>query len=225
MEKSFEFTACGKTVTVYPCSAADRPVVYLNIYSDVGEQIYHKLAEDGFSDFSLVTIGGLNWERDMSPWETPPFSPNGAPCAGGAGEYLELLTREIIPRVEKELPGISRRGIAGYSLAGLFAVWSLYRTDLFSRAASMSGSLWFPDFKEFVFSNDTKILPEKMYFSLGDKEHKSRNPVLKTVRQNTEEIAAFFREKGVDTVFQLNEGNHFQNAAERTAAGIERLLK
>ena len=35
-------------------------------------------------------------------------------------------------------------GIAGYSLAGLFALYALYKTDAFTRVASMSGSLWFP---------------------------------------------------------------------------------
>lgn len=35
-------------------------------------------------------------------------------------------------------------GIAGYSLAGLFALYALYKTDVFTRVASMSGSLWFP---------------------------------------------------------------------------------
>lgn len=89
----------------------------------------------------------------------------------------------------------------------------------------MSGSLWFSGFKEFVFSHKLKISPEKIYFSLGDKEHKTRNPYLKTVRQNTEEIEMFYRESGINTVFRLNDGNHYKNAAERTAAGIEWLLK
>ncbi|ERL11412.1 hypothetical protein HMPREF1248_0438 [Coriobacteriaceae bacterium BV3Ac1] len=31
--------------------------------------------------------------------------------------------------------------ISGYSLAGLFALWSLYQTDIFKGAACVSGSL------------------------------------------------------------------------------------
>lgn len=30
----------------------------------------------------------------------------------------------------------------------------------------------------------------------------------------------FYQDKGIDTVFQLNPGNHYDRATERTAAGI-----
>ena len=47
---------------------------------------------------------------------------------------------------------------------------------------------------------------------------------MKCVRSNTEEIASFYKEQGIDTVFRLNPGNHFKNAAERSAAGIGWML-
>lgn len=63
------------------------------------------------------------------------------PFTGGADNYLRLLTEEIIPAAEKEINGVPCwRGIAGYSLAGLFALYGIYQTDLFSRVGSMSGS-------------------------------------------------------------------------------------
>ena len=84
--------------------------------------------------------------------------------------------------VEKQIAGISRwRGIAGYSLAGLFALYAIYQTDLFSHVGSMSESLWFPGMKEYIFSHEPKCRPDCMYFSLGDKESKTRNTVLKSV--------------------------------------------
>ena len=86
-------------------------------------------------------------------------------------------------------------GIAGYSLAGLFALYAIYRTDVFSRVGCMSGPLWFPGFKEYIFSHEPKKPPDCIYFSLGDKEAKTRNPVLKTVQENTETIRAFTRAK------------------------------
>ena len=126
---------------------------------------------------------------------------------------------------EREYPGkLSWRGIAGYSLAGLFALYAIYQTDLFSRVGSMSGSLWFPGMKEYIFSHEPKRRPDCIYFSLGDKESKTRNPVLRSVRLNTEETQAFYQGKGIDTVFQLNPGNHYNHAIERTAAGLCWLL-
>ena len=129
-----------------------------------------------------------------------------------------------MPAAERELPEISWRGIAGYSLGGLFAIYSLYITDSFSRAASMSGSLWFPGFREYVLTHEMKITPRCLYFSLGNRENKTRNPYMKTVRDNTEEIEAFYKGKGIDTVFELNPGNHFRDGIKRTAAGIAWIL-
>ncbi|MDY2610537.1 MAG: alpha/beta hydrolase-fold protein [Oscillospiraceae bacterium] len=62
---------------------------------------------------------------------------------------MRLLTEKLIPAAEKEINEVPRwRGIAGYSLAGLFALYAIYQTDLFSRVGSMSGSLGFPGIKE-----------------------------------------------------------------------------
>ena len=201
------------------------PIIYLNTFSDKGQKVYEAAQATGCPPFTLVAISDLNWNHDMVPWDSPPAFKNATPCTGGADTYLQLLTEEIIPTAEKEINGAPRwRGIAGYSLAGLFALYAIYRTDLFSRVGSMSGSLCFPGMKEYIFSHEPKRWTDCVYFSLGDKESKTRNPVLRSVRQNTEEIYAFYRGKGIDTAFQLNPGNHYNQAVERTVAGLCWLL-
>ena len=140
---------------------------------------------------------------------------------GGAEEYLTLLLDDILPKCLKRVDGMpSHISIAGYSLAGLFALYALYHTDVFRRVASMSGSLWFPDFKEYVFSHEMKRKPEKLYLSLGDREARTGNRYLRAVQQNTESIAAHFRDAGIDVTFEMNPGNHFRNATMRSAKGI-----
>ena len=219
------FTTDDKTISIFPCSESESPVIYLNTFLDEGQKVYEAAQAAGCPPFTLVAISDLEWNHDMVPWDSPPAFKNAEPCTGGADEYLRLLTEEIIPAAEKEINGVPRwRGIAGYSLAGLFALYAIYQTDLFSRVGSMSGSLWFPSMKEYIFSHEPKRWPDCMYFSLGDKESKTRNQVLRNVRQNTEEIQAFYQAKGIDTVFQLNPGNHYDHAAERTAAGLCWLL-
>lgn len=219
------FTIDNKTVSIFSSTEPEAPIIYLNIFSGEGQKVYEAMQTAGCPPFTLVSISDLDWNHDMVPWDSPPAFKNADPCTGGADDYLRLLTEEIIPTAEKELAGIPRwRGIAGYSLAGLFALYSIYQTDLFSRVGSMSGSLWFPRMKEYIFSHEPKHWPDCMYFSLGDKESKTRNLVLQSVRQNTEEIHAFYRGKGIDTMFQLNPGNHYNQAVERTAAGICWLL-
>lgn len=221
----YSFSKGGKTVNVFPYTEPEVPIIYLHTFSDKGQKVCEAAQVAGCPPFTLVTISNLDWNHDMVPWDSPPAFKNADPCTGGADDYLQLLTEEIIPTVEKKIAGVPCwRGIAGYSLAGLFALYSIYQTDVFSRVGSMSGSLWFPGMKEYIFSHEPKRRPDHMYFSLGDKESKTRNPVLKTVQQNTEAIRTFYHSKGIDTVLQMNLGNHYNHAAERTAAGIVWML-
>lgn len=219
------FAIDRKTVSIFLSTDAESPIIYLHTFSGDGQKVYETAQTTGCPPFTLVAISDLDWNHDMVPWDSPPAFKGAEPCTGGADDYLRLLTEEIIPTAEREIAGVPRwRGVAGYSLAGLFALYAIYQTDLFSRVGSMSGSLWFPGIKEYIFSHKPKRLPDYMYFSLGDKESKTRNQVLRSVRQNTEDIQAFYQGKGIDTVFQLNSGNHYDHAAERTVAGLCWLL-
>lgn len=49
---------------------------------------------------------------------------------------------------------------------------------------SASGALWFPDFLAYAKEHPMKRVPEKLYLSIGDKETKTRHPLLKTVEDN-----------------------------------------
>lgn len=216
------FVEGNATVSVWPGDKADGPVVYLNTFGEEGEHVYRELVQADVAPYmTLVAVSVPDWNHDMTPWDIPPVFKGDAACTGGADDYLGLLTGKILPGAEKEVPGrVAWRGIAGYSLAGLFAVYSLYRTEAFRRAASISGSLWFPDFREYVFSHRMKANPECIYFSLGNRECRTGNPYLKTVQERTEQIEAFYHGKGIDTIFQENPGGHGKNTARRTAAGI-----
>ena len=65
------------------------------------------------------------------------------------------------------------------------------------------------------------VKPERVYFSLGDKEAKTRNQMLRTVEDNTKEICELIKNSGVDSIFEMNEGNHFKEADLRLAKGIK----
>lgn len=179
----------------------------------------------GCPDFSLIAISDLEWNHDMAPWDIPPIAKNDTPCTGGADDYLCLLTEAIMPQAEDMIRGTPCwRGLAGYSLAGLFAIYAMYHTNLFDRIGSMSGSLWFPGFKEYAMRHALKRTPEHLYFSLGDKECETRNTYLKVVQSHTEELVIFYQRHSIDTVFQLNPGGHFTEAVKRSALGIQWLL-
>lgn len=220
-----QFSVSGREIAVYPSFTAGNPIIYLNTSEGEGERVYQMLRDAECPDFTFVTIGGLSWHHDMTPWEMPPVSEGALPCTGGADEYLWLLTEKILPKAEEMVQGaVPWRGLAGYSLAGLFAIYAACQTTFFSRVASMSGSLWFPGFQEYVSTHKMASDITHVYLSLGDRECRTGNPYMKTVQECTGEIATLCVQKGIDTIFQMNPGNHFKNTVRRTAAGIAWLL-
>lgn len=161
----------------------------------------------------------------MSPWYMPSIYSKENSFSGGADEYLQLLIDKILPKAKELIEGEPVfTGITGYSLAGLFAVYTMYKTDVFNRVASMLGSLWFYDFMEYCKRNVCRKLPDKIYFSLGDKEANTLNPILKTVEDNIRELSAYFKDLGTEVIFELNPGNHFTDTIFRSAKGIKAIL-
>ncbi len=219
-----EFVADGLRAFLYT-SAPGVPLVVMNHFAGDGEAVARGLGDIG-AECCLLVVSGVDWNRDMSPWASEPVMKGEAPFTGGAKEYLARLTGLILPEAKRMLgckPPFT--AIAGYSLAGLFALYSLYHCGVFSRAASASGSLWFPGFEEYVRTNEFHARPDRIYLSLGDKEAKTKNPALGSVQDKTERIASYYRSLGLDTEFELNPGNHFKDAEARCVKAVAALIK
>ena len=220
-----EIELSGKHLSVHPASSSDAPLVVINTYGDEGDRVLEAVKRLTNADFTLLSVSGLEWNRDMSPWESPALFRGEPPFAGGADDYLQLLTGVLIPAAAEEAEiSPAYTAIAGYSMAGLFALYSLYRTESFSRAASASGSLWFLGLMDFVRDNEPMVLPDKLYLSLGDKESRTRNQTMSAVERNTSFISESFKKRGVETVFEMNPGNHFTDPEARMAKAIAWLL-
>ncbi len=91
----------GRKIEIYPSLTPNTPIIYLNTVSSEGGKVYQALRNMNCPDFTLVSIGNLEWNHDMAPWDIPPISKNDTTCTGGADEYLQLLTNKIIPQTEK----------------------------------------------------------------------------------------------------------------------------
>ena len=220
-----KFNICNKEITLYKSTDINAPLIVFNTFEGDGEGVYQALQNMGCTSLNLLVIGNIDWNHDMSPWCMPSIYSKEKSFSGGADEYLKLLIDKILPRAKELMDGEPKfTGIAGYSLAGLFAVYAMYKTDVFDRVACMSGSLWFHDFIEYCKRNEYKRLPDKIYFSLGDKEANTRNPVLKTVEYNTRELSEYFKNLGSEVIFELNKGNHFTDTVLRSAKGIKAIL-
>ena len=220
-----KFNICNKEITLYKSTDINAPLIVFNTFEGDGEGVYQALQNMGCTSLNSLVIGNIDWNHDMSPWYMPSIYSKEKSFSGGADEYLKLLIDKILPRAKELMDGEPKfTGIAGYSLAGLFAVYAMYKTDVFDRVACMSGSLWFHDFIEYCKRNEYKRLPDKIYFSLGDKEANTRNPVLKTVEYNTRELSEYFKNLGSEVIFELNKSNYFTDTVLRSAKGIKAIL-
>lgn len=119
---------------------------------------------------------------------------------------------------------VTERGLAGYSLAGLFAVYAMYRTDCFQMIGSMSGSLWFDGFVEYAIGRQPASERISLYLSLGSREHRSKNPRMRSVRECTERLARHWGER-FHVIMETNPGGHFDQPQMRVAKGIRKLLQ
>ena len=160
---------------------------------------------------SMVLIDQVNWNDDLTPWPAPGVFKKAKPFGGKASQFLETLTRQIIPEAETSLRiQNAERTLLGVSLSGLFALWSGFNTDLFANIVSISGSLWYDGFTEWLADTHPSPQLKKTVLLLGDKEKNSKEKRMATVEDRTIEVVNILKKKGQGEVcFELVEGTHF----------------
>ena len=175
---------------------------------------------------SLVFVACEDWNSALSPWYARTCFKGGEDFSGGADEFVNELEGEIMPAVERALNLTNpSRAIIGVSLAGLFALYALYKADAFACAASISGSLWFDGFTDFMASHEMKKAPARVYLSLGDREEFTRNERLRRVGETTRWARDFLEKKGIETTLEMNPGNHFVDGTARMLKALDWLYR
>ena len=174
--------------------------------------------------FTLAAFETDDWNRDFSPWPAEGVMA-GELFQGGGDAALEWLSEAL----NADFKGVNSSGrvfICGYSLSGLFALWSLYRSALFDGCACCSGSLWFSGWKD--FARDRSIAKKGLvYLSLGGKEEKSKNAVMASIGEATRLQDRILEKDGnvVRHTLVMNPGGHFASTDRRVAKGIAWLLE
>ena len=215
-----------RRVCLYRLVQGSAPLVYSIDYHENGQLLLEACKQVDCHGFNLVTISGLHWNQELSPWPVETVVSKDDNFAGEADQWLQLLTEDVVPQVEDLLEALpSWRMLAGYSLAGLFAVWTAFQTDLFTRILSASGSMWYPGWLEYAREHQLIANVQGIYLSVGEQESTSRNAVLQTVGERTQALATLFAGRGVNATFELNPGNHFKNPPLRVVKGIKWLLQ
>ena len=211
------------------------PVIYVNGEIPV-EEVVHEVKRIGAgSEFLLLSIQPTDWNDDFTPWSAPAFRKGEKDPAGKADEYLLRLTREIKPFIDanyRTKPEPEHSVLLGYSLGGLAALYSIYKTDRFGVIGSLSGSLWYDNFCEYMEQHKPLREDLRVYLSLGGKECLSKNPRMGRVADCTEQVREILmRQLSVNdsdvqdrlfenVFFEWNDGGHFHEIPERFAKAI-----
>lgn len=145
-----------------------------------------------------------DWNQDLSPW---PFNEFG----NGADQTLKQLQAAY---------DLSNTYLIGYSLAGLFCLWASFQCEI-KGIGCCSSSLWFENFISYM---DRPCYANAVYFSLGKKEKKTRNPLLKNIEVLTEEAYRKIMSKNIPCILEMNNGNHFYEVEMRQWKAIEWLM-
>lgn len=186
---------------------------------DALSQEMQLLAAQTDRNFLHVAFPVDAWNADLSPWDAPPVFGKEA-FGHGAADTLDWMRTRLMPEVRAKY-AISADApviLGGYSLAGLFSLWSVAQVDDFAAVAGMSPSVWFPGWADYADAHPLRV--RAAYISLGDREERSRNPVLATVGAAVRQQDARNERQGIRHILRWNQGNHFQGAEARCAAGF-----
>jgi len=177
----------------------------------------------GDANWCMAAVDVDDWNRELAPWKAGPvFGKQG--FGDGAARTLDHLLSSVLPSLEPTAPGQTRPVVlCGYSLAGLFALWSAYQTDVFAGIVAASPSVWYRDWLDYARSRP--IRASRVYLSLGDREEKTRSAVMATVGTAIREQHRLLCESGVRCQMDWNPGNHFADSDRRMAKGMAWMLQ
>ncbi len=202
----------------------DAPLIVIPSFKDNSLDLKKEIEKLTNKDFSLLTIYVSDWNNDLSPYMASSIFKGISDFKGNADSFLDYVLNLIKKVVLEESIKPIYKALTGYSMAGLFAVYTLFKTNEFIKVGSVSGSLWYPLFIEFVKNNKVLQGISTFYMSLGDKEKKTSNKIMSQVETNSLIIFERIKPQFKNSNFEFNPGNHFKDEDLRIAKCISYLL-
>lgn len=171
-----------------PAGDTAYPVVYLldaDYSFAIAKNVTDHLEERGHLEPAIlvgIAYAGTNRyrhhrTRDYTPTHTEEggYSRETQEVSGGAPAFLDFLTRELFPYIEREFRAADRRILSGHSYGGLFASWVLLtRPSAFDGYVVVSPSLWYDD--RYLFGLLENLppgwpdRPMRAWFGVGSRE-------------------------------------------------------
>ena len=180
------------------------------------------IAKENLPSFLIVSPAVKDWDAAYSPW---PASIGDRHFDGQASDYFYQLQTEVLPQLKKmySLSDHCLLSFAGYSLAGLAALYAMLHTTTFRCCASISGSLWYPGWTEYLEQHIKNIGSQSLvYLSLGKAEVKTRSALMQSNKVRTEYTEFLLAEhlSGSAVFFEWNNGNHFYEIPQRITKAL-----
>ncbi|MDH6367993.1 MULTISPECIES: alpha/beta hydrolase-fold protein [unclassified Breznakia] len=146
------------------------PIVWVldgdSIFNNLGQIFRDPLLQEMY----VIGIQPSNRDAQYTPWDVSELHDIYENFTGQASVYLNELLQVLPPFLKEQQIPKGPTYLTGFSLAGLFATYSLYQIDYFAGIGSLSGSFWYPNWLTFIHEHQVLNKQAKVYFSCGTRE-------------------------------------------------------
>lgn len=208
------------------------PILYMldgleveKIWDKIIEPLEEKVLKGEMKPFIAVGIYAKERQNEYTPWKQEGIAPRFVAFGGNAKEYLAFLTEELMPYIEENYRVDKENiGLMGYSLGGLFAIYTAFTEATFTKIASVSGSSWYPNLTQFVQTSQLANKEVKLYMSSGENEGAGKTNILKDAALCTHAIMKSLEEKVKSPehfTTYFDQGGHHNYLVERYQRAIQ----
>lgn len=208
------------------------PVVYvqdgdrlLPVLEELFDSVNDTMEENG-REYIIAGVIPRNRLDDYTPWPAPAFTA-GVPAFGGLGEqYLDFLANDFKPYIDdvyRTLPDSVNTYILGVSLGGLISLYAIYKQACFGRAVSISGSLWYPGFIDFMRNHAPCSADSHALLLSGRMEGACGPPVLRQSVQCAQQAQHILEQQLFNRDIPLiwDDGGHMDNLQLRLKRALQ----
>ena len=156
-----------------------------------------------------------------TPWSHPAYKPGAPDFGGGAEAFLRDTVLSVATALRHEHPE-GPIGLFGYSLAGLFGLFAMLNTNVFSTYLLASPSTWYPGIVNRVARTPLACDP-RVVVACGANEGLDHPEPIAGIRQDTDRLVACLSERLTRRpVVVIDELDHHRGLAVRLQTLLER---
>lgn len=221
----------GRKIQIFLPSGYDLSEKYSTVYINSDEKsTAFLLSSFDFSTFPFITILIDSEDRlaDYTPWPAPSLDTRFPDFSGKADLYLKWITDVLLPYISQNYStknSPNSRALVGYSLAGLFDLYALCKTEFFGTITALSPSVWYENFTEY-FKENLLNTPKTVMIVGGEDEGKGKKNLLQYAGRDILLVKTIIESRSeIQLTFELDQYGHHQNVKQRYESVFDFLVK